>query len=203
MTTIINNDSKESTLIINFDRDWKYIYLKTSSLNEEFISIDYNDSQWTTIDLPHNDIIDDSSIYWYRKKFEWRNKPDIQQHIYLNFYFNEDEDYNKIFSITAWLNENKIYLGNLPGPIELTKYLRIDLDNILVICSNEGHTLSIHARILMPRVCVGQINYDDVTEITPKKRRQILDYTASFNDADGLINIFIDSFQKLKKSYFT
>jgi hypothetical protein len=200
MTTIINNDSKESTLIINFDRDWKYIYLKASSLNEEFISIDYNDSQWTTIDLPHNDIIDDSSIYWYRKKFEWRNKPDIQQHIYLNFYFNEDEDYNKIFSITAWLNENKIYLGNLPGPIELTKYLRIDLDNILVICSNEGHTLSIHARILMPRVCVGQINYDDVTEITPKKRRQILDYTASFNDADGLINIFIDSFQKLKKA---
>jgi len=200
MTTIIHNDSKESTLVVHFDRDWKYFHGINSSLNEQFISINYNDYQWKQIDLPHNDVIDDSSICWYRKNFEWRNKLDFQQHIYLNFYSNDnDEDYNKILLITAWLNERKIYSGNLPNPIELTKYLRTDSDNILVICSTEGHTLSLHARILMPRVCVGQINYDDINEFTPKKRRQILDYTASFNDADGLIDVFIDSFKKQNK----
>jgi hypothetical protein len=201
MTTIINNDSKESTLAIHFDRDWKYLRTINSSLNEEFISINYNDYHWKIIDLPHNDIIDDSSVYWYRKKFEWRNKPDFQQHIYLNFYVNDDEDYNKILSITVWFNEKKIYSGILPRPIELTKHLRINSDNILIICSTEGYTLSLHAGILTPRICVGQVNYDDVSEMTLKKRRQTLDYTASFNDADGLIDVFINSFQKMKKDF--
>jgi hypothetical protein len=199
MTTIINNDSKESTLVINFDRDWKYIHLTNSSFNEEFISINYNDEQWKTIDLPHDDAIDESSVYWYRKKFEWRNKPDFQQHVYLNFYSNDNKDQQKISTITAWLNEIKIYSGHLPVPIELTKHLLIGSDNILVICSRDGYTLSLNAQLLMPRICVGQVNYDDVNEITSKKRRRLLDYTASFNDFDGLIDIFIDSFRKLKK----
>ena len=199
MTTIINNDSKESTVVIHFDRDWKYMQLRNSSFNEEFISINHNDQQWQLLDLPHNDAIDESSIHCYRKKFEWRNKPDFQQHVYLNFYSNENEDYHKIPAITVWLNEVRIYSGQLPMPIELTKNLRIDLDNILVICSTEGYTLSLNARLVMPRLCIGQVNYDDVKDITSKKRRKLLDYTASFNDSDGLIDVCIDSFHKMKK----
>jgi hypothetical protein len=199
MTTVINNHSKESTVVIHFDRDWKYIQLKNSSFNEEFISINYNDQQWQILDLPHNDAIDESSIHCYRKKFEWRSKPDFQQHVYLNFYSNDNEDYRKIPAITVWLNEIRIYSGQLPIPIELTKHLRIDVDNILVICSKEGYTLSLNARLVMPRLCIGQVNYDDVNEITSKKRRKLLDYTASFNDSDGLIDVCIDSFHKMKK----
>ena len=170
-----------------------------SSSNEEFLSINYNDQEWKTTHLPHNDITDESSMYWYRKNFEWRNKPEVQQHIYLNFYSNENEEYHRIPAITAWLNERKIYAGYLPAPIELTKHLRIDFNNILVICSTEGYALSLNVRLLMPRICIGQVNYDDVNESTFRKRRQMLDYTASFNDADGLIDVFIDSSQKMKK----
>lgn len=146
MTTIISNDSKESTVVIHFDRDWKYLQLQNSSIIEEFISNDYNDQEWNMINLPHNDIIDESSTHWYRKKFEWRNKPESQQHVYLNFYSDENEDYHKIPAIIVWLNEIKIYSGHLPTPIELTKHLRINLDNMLVICSTEGYTLSLNAR---------------------------------------------------------
>ena len=53
----------------------------------------------------------------------------------------------------------------------------------------------------MPRVCVGQVNYDDMTPLTPKKRQQKLDYSASFNDDHGLIDVFIDSFPKAKLGY--
>ncbi|CAF0766430.1 unnamed protein product [Adineta ricciae] len=204
MTTISNNDDKESTLVVHFDRDWKYLRLTNIQTNEEFISENYNDQSWESIDLPHRDTAKTSCPVWYRKKFEWRNKPDYQQHIYLHFNpienGNDDEsEENKIPSATVWLNEKKSYSGTLSKPIELTNDLRIDADNILVIYLTEGHTLSLNARICMPRVCVGQVNYDDVDESTSKSRRQLLDYTASFNDADGLINVFIDSLRHKNK----
>ncbi|CAF4442491.1 unnamed protein product, partial [Adineta steineri] len=56
----------------------------------------------------------------------------------------------------------------------------------------------LNTRIFLPRVCVGRVNYDDVNEMTLKRRRQFLDYTASFKDSDGLIDVFIDSFHKMK-----
>ena len=113
MTTIISNDSKTSTVAIHFDRAWKYNRVGDTSMNEDFISMNYDDLLWRPVDLPHNDVIDDSSIYWYRKKFEWRNRHDSQQHIYLNFSSNNDKDERRIPAITVWLNENKIYSGYL------------------------------------------------------------------------------------------
>ncbi|CAF4627310.1 unnamed protein product, partial [Rotaria magnacalcarata] len=52
MTTTVDNDSKGSPTIIQFDRDWKFNVLNSSS-NDQFISINYDDSQWKTINLPH------------------------------------------------------------------------------------------------------------------------------------------------------
>ncbi|CAF3539582.1 unnamed protein product [Rotaria sordida] len=198
MTTIIDNDSKESTNIILFDHDWKYTYLTNSSSNEEFISMNCDDHQWKKINLPHYEITYDSLIYWYRKKFEWKQKSDFQQHIYLNFYSNEDEDNRQIYSIVIWLNETMIYSGNLPKSIQLTKYLRINSDNILAVCSTQGYTLSLHTRILIPHVCSGSIKYDDYNGNGSGRRLQTLDYTASFDDSDGLIDIFIDPLRKMK-----
>ncbi|CAF4991967.1 unnamed protein product, partial [Rotaria sp. Silwood1] len=200
MTTITDNDNKDSTQVILFDCDWKYKHFAKSSSNEEFISMHYDDYQWKKINLPHYEFVFDSLIYWYRKKFEWKHKPDYQQHIYLNFYSNEDEDHQQIPSIILWLNETMIYSGNLPKSIQLTKYLRINSDNILAICSAEGYALSLHTRILIPRVCAGSIKYDNYNENRSRRRLQKLDYTASFDDSDGLIDVFIDSLDKMKKA---
>ncbi|CAF3779665.1 unnamed protein product [Rotaria socialis] len=197
MTTTVDNDSKDSSTIVQFDRDWKFNVLNSSS-NDEFISINYDDSQWKTIDLPHIEPVDKLAICWYRKKFEWRNKPDYHQYTYLNFYSNEDEYQPPISLAAVWLNETKIYSGVLTKSIQLTKFLRINTENIFVIRLSICHTLSLHSRILMPPVCAGQINYDPINENATKKRLKKLDYTASFDDYGGLIDIFIDSSNKMK-----
>ena len=204
MSTIIDNDSKESTLVIHFDRDWKCYRCRNVSSNDDtdaLMSRNYDDSQWRIINLPDKNTFDESLTSWYRKTFEWRKKPDFQQHIYLNFHTDDDDDDddNVISSLTIWLNEQRIYSGNLPRSVELTKYLQADADNILVICMTDGGTLSLHSKILVPRVHIGQVKYQEANETPVKKKREILDYSASFNDADGRIDVFIDSLQKMNK----
>ena len=205
MTTIVNDDCQESTIVVNFDREWKYTQVTDAAANQNYISTGYDDQRWSETLLPHyHRSASDSSTYWYRKAFEWKQKLDLQRHIFLNFTatLNEEEQDNdaKISSVIVWLNEHRIYSGILPNSIELTKHLRVNARNVFAICSPEGRTLSLHARILMPRVCVGQVKYNDVNENTSKKRRHMLDYAASFNDSDGLIDVFIDSFSKMNNN---
>jgi len=205
MPTIVNNDSKESSVIVHFDRDWKVTHLINKTPDDDYVLINYNDDHWDTIELPHHDTIHDSSTYWYRKRFDWKHKPDIhQQHIYLNFTSTETDDRRdnniKISGITLWLNQVNIFTGTLPKqPIEITPYLRTNSDNVIVICSTQGYPLSLYARILMPSVSIGQVKYDDVDENTLKRHRKTLDYTASFNDSEGLIDVSIDSLRKIDK----
>jgi hypothetical protein len=202
MSVIDNTDSKESNVIVHFDRDWKVLNLINKSPDDDYVRIIYNDDHWTTIDLPHHDTKQDSSTYWYRKRFDWRHKPDIQQHIYLNFTSTEidDEQSNsiKVPGITLWLNEVSLFTGTLPKQsIDITPHLRTHSENVIAICSTEGCPLSLYARILMPCVHIGQVKYDDIDENTSKRRRKTLDYTASFNDSDGLIDVFIDSLKRI------
>jgi len=202
MSIIDNNDYKESSVVVHFDRDWKFIQLINKSPDDDYVLNKYNDDHWETIQLPHQDITHDSSIYWYRKRFDWRHKPDNQQHIYLNFTSTENDNnqsnHIQISGITLWLNQINIFTGTLPKqPIEITSHLRTSSENVIVICSAEGHSFALYARILMPRVCIGHMNYNDIDENTSKRRHNTLDYTASFNDSEGLINVFIDSIQKI------
>ena len=198
-STVIDNDSKESTLVIHFDRDWKCYRCRNVSKNETFMSKNYDDSLWKNINLPDENITDESLDSWYRKKFEWRRKPELQQHVYLNFDAadDDDDDDRQISSITVWLNEAKIYSGNFTRLIEITKYLRTGLDNILVVCMTDGGTLSLHSQIVIPRVHFGQVRYQDVNESLVKKKKETLGYSASFNDADGRIDVFIDLDKKM------
>jgi hypothetical protein len=48
----------------------------------------------------------------------------------------------------------------------------------------------------MPRVCIGQVTYRDVDQVTSKQRHKTLDFTASYNDADGLIDVCVDTLAK-------
>jgi hypothetical protein len=208
MSIIDNNDYKESSVVVHFDRDWKVLQLINQSPDDDYVLNNYNDDHWDTIQLPHQGIRHDSSTYWYRKRFDWRHKPDNQQHIYLNFTSTEHDNKQskniQVSGITLWMNQVNIFNGTLPKqPIEITPYLRTISENVIVICSAQGESLRLYARILMPRVCIGQVNYDDIDENTSKKHRKTLDYTASFNDADGIIDVSIDSIQKVnrEKSY--
>ena len=202
MTTIVNDDCKEATIVVNFDREWKCLQVTEASTDQEYTSTSYDDQRWTEINLPDHHSKSESSVYWYRKAFEWRPKVDLQRHIYLNLTSNGNDEENdndhKISSVIVWLNEQRIYSGILPNSIELTKHLRVNVRNVFAICSTEGQPLLLHARILMPRICFGQVNYNDVDESTSKKQRHVLDYSASFNDSDGLIDVFIEPFSKTK-----
>ena len=204
MSIIDNTDPKESTVVVHFDRDWKVIHLINKSPDDDYVRLNYNDDQWNIITLPHRETRLDSSTYWYRKRFDWRHKPDSQQHIYLNFTSTENTDKqsnnNKVIGINLWLNQVNLFTGTLPKhPIDITPYLRTDSENVIVICSTEGYSLSLYARILMPRVCIGQVKYDDFDENTSKRRHKTLDYTASFNDSDGLIDVFINTLKKVDR----
>ena len=202
MSIIDNSDYKESSVVIHFDRDWKVIHLIDQFPDNDYTPISYNDDHWQTIQLPHQSSIDESSTYWYRKRFDWRHQPDTQQHIYLNFTFTEnDEDqqskHKGLPGFNLWLNGVSIYAGSLPKvPIEITPYLSTSTENALVICSTEGCPLSLYARIIMPRVCTGKIDYEAVDKKTSKQHHDTLDYTASYNDMDGLIDVSLGLVQR-------
>ncbi|CAF2686388.1 unnamed protein product [Rotaria sp. Silwood2] len=196
------NECKESNVVIHCDRDWKFLQLFNQPPDLDCFSINYNDNHWTNIDLPHNEIKHDSSAYWYRKRFEWKHKSDVHQHIYLNFiltdYYYKYLNYTKVPQIIVWLNHVPISFDSLTQhSIEITSYLHTDFDNIIVICSPDGYSLSSYVRILMSPMCIGQLNYDDFDTNTLKRYHKKLDYTASFNDADGLIDVSIDSIQNI------
>jgi hypothetical protein len=202
MSFIDNNDYKESSVVVHLDRDWKVKHLINQSSDDDYVLISYNDEHWETIQLPHHDTTNDSSTYWYRKRFDLRNKPDAQQHVYLNFTSTENDDDNqsnsiRIPGINLWVNQVNVYTGPLPkGPIEITPYIQTITENVAVICSTQGHPLSLYARVIMPRVCVGQVNVRDADQMTSKQLRKRLDFTASYNDRDGLIDVCVDTSEK-------
>ena len=208
MTTVDDSDHQNSTVVGHFERDWKVLPIAAiETFNKALITIDHDDDLWTTVDLPHDQIRNDSLIYWYRKQFFWRQAFDSkqQQHIFVNFTSNESDDDDptnriQISAMTVWLNEVMIFEGPLgQQPIEISPNLRMNALNVLVLRSREGYSLPLYARLLMPRVCVGQVDTDEFDEHTSRRKRTVLDYTASFNDAHGHIDVLIDSLCHVEK----
>ncbi|CAF0991068.1 unnamed protein product [Rotaria sordida] len=207
MSTNSRNNCKESNVIINFDRDWKVLESINQTPDKDCFSINYNDNHWKNIDLPHYEIKHDSSTYWYRKRFEWKHKSDTHEHIYLNFtlieYYNKELNHIKIPGIIIWLNKSPVCFGTFPQePIEITSYLQTDSDNIIVICSSEGYSFSLYPQILLSHMYIGQLNYNKVDKNTLKRYHEKLDYTASFDDSHGLIDISIGSIERLDNEKF-
>ena len=204
MSLLDNCGTKDSSIVVHFDRDWRVIHLINQSPDDDYALLDYDDNHWQMIQLPHCDTAEPSSTYWYRKKFDWNYQFDTQQHIFLNFTFTEVENddhqsnENPISFFSLWLNQKPIYTGKLPNePIELTPYLITSKENILTICSTQGDPLSLYARIIMPRVCMGHVDFQDIDSTTLKRRHKTLDFTASYNDAHGLIDVSVDVLRKI------
>ena len=207
MSLIDNFGTKDSSIVVHFDRDWKVRHLVNQLPEDDYASLNYNDEHWQTIQLPHLGTEEPLSTYWYRKKFAWTYQFDTQQHVYLNFNSTED-DFNdgqsaneiKVPSTFLWLNEARVYAGTLPKkPIEITPYLANSRENILTICSTQGHPLALYARIIMPRICIGQVDFQDIDWTTSKRRHKTLDFTASYSDADGLIDVSVNALHKSSK----
>ncbi|CAF4849613.1 unnamed protein product [Rotaria sp. Silwood1] len=206
-----NDDCNESNVIIHCDRDWKFLEISNQTPDLDCFSINYDDNHWNNIDLPHYNIKHDSSTYWYRKKFEWKYKSDIQQqqqHIYLHFIlsdYNKEilNNNNKISEIIIWLNQIPIYIGKLTEQlIEITSFLQNNSDNVIIINLPEGNSLTSYIRFVISSMCIGQLNYDDIDENTLKIYHKKLDYTASFNDSKGLIDVSIDAIQNIDDEQF-
>ncbi|UJR27650.1 hypothetical protein I4U23_008931 [Adineta vaga] len=211
---MINHDNTDTTTAINFDSDWRYIRVTNTSYEPDFISLSYDDQDWTSIQLPHNDdkklrqkFTSTCVSYWYRKKFNLTKKLDPNQQIYLHFEYVplKKNDYDngsdvKIPAVTIWLNEKQLFSQTLPEPVCLTNHLKQDADNLFVIYSKQGYQLRLHARLLLPSRLSGQLDLDDLHEDSTKRLRgKRLDYVASFDDSDGFIALFIHALKKHAK----
>ncbi|CAF3001338.1 unnamed protein product [Rotaria socialis] len=202
MSIANRNDAVEFNDVVDLNREWKCLHLISQTPKNDYALVNYDDNHWKTIELPHCETINDTSAYWYRKKFHWRYKSNISQQIYLNFP-SVDND-NRIPGIILWLNEELVFTGTLSKqPIEITSYLHRNVDNVIAICSSDGYSLSLNAYIFMPKASIGQLNYDHIDENTLKPKRKKLDYTACFSDTDGLIDVVIDSTQKMDEEQYS
>ena len=191
------DDVNESNVLEYFDRDWDYRHVPETN----FRSIDSDDQHWNRIDLPHDDIRDPTLTYWYRKQFLWNGRSDNQQHVYLHLAGNINESTSamrvEIPGVIIWLNKTEIFNGTLDGrTIELTDYLQPNAMNVLVLCSTHGYALKLCARLMMVNARVGQLKYDEFDANTSTRSHKTLDYTASFNESDGLVDVFVDAFKK-------
>ena len=208
-------DGKNPTTTINLDTDWRYIRLTNASSHDPgFILSSHDDRDWTIIQLPH---IDDKKLqqkftstyvsYWYRKRFDFRERFDRHQHIYLHFesiskdnFYGDDESDLKIPAVTIWLNEEELFSGTLPNPVNLTHQLKTNSSNLLVVQSKQGYRLRLHARLLLPQRFSGRLDLDEIHQHNGKNDHgKTLHYAASFDDSDGLISVFINALQKHAK----
>ena len=204
-------NKRTSTININFDNDWKCMRSTNTSLyNNDFILSSYDDQDWTKIQLPHYDEKKSNKFtticvsYCYRKRFDLPKNFNSSQQIYLHFEYDQENTNNgndiKIPAITIWLNENEIFSNTLPEPISLTKYLKFDSNNLIVIQSKQGYPLRLHACLLSPRRLSGQIDLELFHPNTTKKSdEKILDYDIMFDDSDGHIALFVHALRKHAK----
>lgn len=205
MSTIDTHDDRQATIVEHCDREWKYLEVTQRASHQKFIDPDYDDEQWSTIDLPHQQGRKKEPMCWDRQNFHWKHPLSDEQHVYIHFTPNKEsleergKKQVKIPDVMLWLN-GKLLLGDQFGkePLEITKDLKANSDqNVLVLCSKQGYALALYARLLMPRIFMGQIDYDEIDERTSTRQHRQLDYTASFNDSHGLIDFFLNSYYQV------
>ncbi|CAF0947201.1 unnamed protein product [Adineta steineri] len=203
MSIVNEKNEKESTIIERFDDNWKCLLVPKDSFGKNICTIDYDDQHWRTIELPDNNRSkNDSTMFYYRKRFEWIYPFDLQRHMYLHFTASESNDQLentiKIPGIIIWCNERCIFEGILANQsIDITNDVQINAENILVICSCEGYSLSLYARLIIPCLRTIHIDANELMLTTTTTTRTSLDYTASFNEITRLIDIKIDSYDAI------
>ena len=115
---------------------WKFSKIdETKDLNVQFEAIDFNDSEWETVNLPHTANIEPltvndqwQGICWYRKKITIAK---------------EDSDKKVFLELEAAMNYSKMYIngmevnehqgGYLPVIVDISKYIKAGHDNVIAI----------------------------------------------------------------------
>ena len=93
MSSINEKNDKKSTTIEPFDDNWKFRHVTKDSFDKDVLAIAYDDQCWKTIELPdHNQSKNGSTMFYYRKRFDWIYTIELQQHIYLHFTATESND---------------------------------------------------------------------------------------------------------------
>ena len=167
---------------INFNNNWSFILEDNTSFSKE----NYNDSSWTTLNIPHDWSFEkgvrnggdqgqgggyhDGGIGWYRKSFTIQ-KGSLSKITYINFdgvYMNSE----------VWINGN--YLGKRPyGYIsfryDISKYLKegqntiaVRVDNSLEPSARWYHPCGIYAQVKLIEVNPIHIDTNNVFVTTPK-----------------------------------
>ncbi|CAF0983991.1 unnamed protein product [Rotaria sordida] len=210
MSNINEKNVKESTIIEHFDHDWKFLLVAKDSFDEDILASNYDDQHWRSIELPHrNQNRNDSTTFYYRKRFDWIYTFDLQQHMYLHFTATESNDQLEntieIPGIIIWCNQRRIFEGILTNQsIDITNDVQINAENILVLCSSEGYSLSLYARLIIPCLRTIHINANELESTTiPEHQYRSLDYTASFDEMTRLIDVTIDSYDAIDYNEFT
>ena len=203
---------KEGTVTMDLDADWRCLLLTDAdSFDENFISAAYDDYGWQLIRLAHQhekkahaDVATCVSRC-YRKRFRLREHVEGCQQVYLHFYCKDqekpaDDDIN-IPAIKIWLNEKRFSVDTLPHYIDVTGYVDVHGDNLLVVYSQLTHHLRLHAQLLCSGRRSGKLDLDELHEKHGHGRGKTLDYTVTFDDTDGLIQLFINGLQKKIKDH--
>ena len=130
---------------INFNKDWKFTKLKTTSTPDEpHIKIDFDASSWTNVSLPHTTNIEPQTvnnqwqgIAWYRKIFEIPLNPNTKK-IFLDI--EAAMNFSKI-----WINETLIsenYGGYLPVKVDISKYVKKGKNVIAIRLDNTDNKIT-------------------------------------------------------------
>ena len=198
MSSINEKSGTDSTTIEMFDDDWKVLITTKESVDEAILAPDYDDLHWTTIELPDRNPSENvSNMFYYRKRFDWTYPFDYRQPVYLNFTGtdsnNQVENAIEIPNIIIWCNQRRIFEGNLAKQsIDMSNSIQITEENIIVLCSSEGYPLSFHVFLIVPRLRTIYINENHFESTTKQDGNRPLNYTANFNETNGLIDVTID-----------
>ena len=130
---------------INFNKDWKFTKLETTSTPDEpYIKIDFDASSWTNVSLPHTTNIEPQTvnnqwqgIAWYRKIFEIPLNPNTKK-IFLDI--EAAMNFSKI-----WINETLIsenYGGYLPVKVDISKYVKKGKNVIAIRLDNTDNKIT-------------------------------------------------------------
>ena len=206
--TMVTNTNGVSS--IEFNQDWFCYYQpSTDRTDSKTIVANGNNNHWSKTQLPHHlttkekEKINHSKPFrwWYCKYFDWcvsRN-----QQICLIFDPCNRPNQSSNIEATIWLNTIEIFQGSLLSlrdSIELSPHhLRNNENpmnqetfaNCLVICCYNMHLyLDAYVFIQGDLVCAtGQVQLCDLPSDSNEKHNEVLDYTASMGDTDGLISV--------------
>ena len=178
--------SNEMKTIENFNHNWKRSSISKHGADEIFLSCEYDDHHSVDITLPDHQSEGKSNGFFYQKRFQFEYELNSQLHVFLSFSPDENEDSEEMTQVPAfnvWLNGESICDSDSFNPwIEITNQLKMSSENVIVIYSLAGYSFPFYVTLIIQSAPVNVLE------------NRKLDYTASLNNVDGLIDLVLGSY---------